>query len=306
MNSRILTLYAETSLHPGTGQTTGVVDLPIQRERHTGFPKIEATGLKGSLRSVAERRLSSQKEVIAIFGPETSNASDHAGALALTDARLLAFPVRSLTDVFVWITCPKVIERLRRDMRLGGLTDLNLPAINPGKEEAWITYGSPIGAPLVLEELSFITKKDSSEKGSITSLGSKIHKLLPQGLDRINTHLVVLEDKDFAYFVQHATQVSARIALTGGKTTGAWTDPTTGNPEKGNLWYEETLPPETIMYSLLIATDPRDEKKAGIPDAAGVLKKVEGIFQNCPYLQVGGNETVGQGWCAIQFSGGTP
>ena len=46
MNSRILTLYAETSLHPGTGQTTGVVDLPIQRERHTGFPKIEATGFK--------------------------------------------------------------------------------------------------------------------------------------------------------------------------------------------------------------------------------------------------------------------
>jgi len=41
-----------TPLHAGSGQDLGVVDLPIQRERHTGFPKIEASGLKGSIREV--------------------------------------------------------------------------------------------------------------------------------------------------------------------------------------------------------------------------------------------------------------
>lgn len=41
-----------TPLHAGSGQDLGIVDLPIQRERHTGFPKIEASGLKGSIREV--------------------------------------------------------------------------------------------------------------------------------------------------------------------------------------------------------------------------------------------------------------
>jgi CRISPR-associated protein Cmr4 len=36
--SRLMSLHALTFLHPGTGQSTGVVDLPVQRERHTGSP----------------------------------------------------------------------------------------------------------------------------------------------------------------------------------------------------------------------------------------------------------------------------
>ena len=51
---QILSLYAETSLHPGSGSSTGVIDLPVQRERHTGFPIIPPTGVKGTLRQQAE------------------------------------------------------------------------------------------------------------------------------------------------------------------------------------------------------------------------------------------------------------
>ena len=46
-----------TPLHAGSGQDLGIVDLPIQRERHTGFPKIEASGLKGSIREIFESYL---------------------------------------------------------------------------------------------------------------------------------------------------------------------------------------------------------------------------------------------------------
>ena len=31
----LLFLHAQTSLHPGSGTALGVVDLPVQRERHT-------------------------------------------------------------------------------------------------------------------------------------------------------------------------------------------------------------------------------------------------------------------------------
>jgi CRISPR-associated protein Cmr4 len=53
--SKLFFIIAETPLHPGSGgEVTGLVDLPIQRERHTNFPKIEASGLKGCIREAFE------------------------------------------------------------------------------------------------------------------------------------------------------------------------------------------------------------------------------------------------------------
>lgn len=48
--TRPLFLLCETPLHAGSGSDLGVVDLPIQRERHTSYPKIESSSLKGALR----------------------------------------------------------------------------------------------------------------------------------------------------------------------------------------------------------------------------------------------------------------
>jgi len=47
-------IIVETPLHAGSGQDLGIVDMPIQRERHTDFPKIEGSGLKGSIRETFE------------------------------------------------------------------------------------------------------------------------------------------------------------------------------------------------------------------------------------------------------------
>jgi CRISPR-associated protein Cmr4 len=50
--SKMFFIIAETPLHPGSGgEISGLVDLPIQRERHTKFPKIEASELKGCIRA---------------------------------------------------------------------------------------------------------------------------------------------------------------------------------------------------------------------------------------------------------------
>ena len=47
---RFLVFYRnETPLHMGTGTELGVVDLPIQREKHTGFPKGRHRVSKGIL-----------------------------------------------------------------------------------------------------------------------------------------------------------------------------------------------------------------------------------------------------------------
>ena len=58
-----------------------------------------------------------------------------------------------------------------------------------------------------------------------------------------------------------------------------------------NLWYEETIPPDTLFYALLMA-------RPGEKDS--LVSTVE-LFSQHPYLQIGGNETIGQGWSTINF-----
>src|SRR5262249_6039747 len=131
--ARLLFLHAQTALHPGSGTALGTVDLPVQRERHTHWPTIPGSALKGILRDrcrekARERHDGSRKraneddrELVAAFGPgkiEAGESNSHAGALSVTDARILAFPVRSLRGVFAWVTCAGVLDRLRRDLKL--------------------------------------------------------------------------------------------------------------------------------------------------------------------------------------------
>ncbi len=51
--AEMLYLYVETPLHAGSGSSVGAVDLPIQRERVTHYPLVQASGIKGKLRAEA-------------------------------------------------------------------------------------------------------------------------------------------------------------------------------------------------------------------------------------------------------------
>ena len=115
-----LFLIVETPLHAGSGSDLGIVDLPIQREKHTDYPKIEASGLKGSIREIFDAQAKESKikesEIELVFGPEQGDL--HAGALGFTDARLLLFPVKSVKGVFAWVTCPAVLECFKQDLSI--------------------------------------------------------------------------------------------------------------------------------------------------------------------------------------------
>jgi len=292
-NRCLLFLQAITFLHPGTGQSTGVVDLPIQREVHTGFPIYSASGLKGALRDKAETGWSEDsEEVKLLFGSDSGGESTTAGALSITDARILAFPVRSLQRVFLWVTCPMVIERLRRDSQLLTIAGAIEPLESPSEGGAWVHTAAGIDQTLVLEEVSL----DPSPEGAVDRLASQIAGLAGSESGFEPKRLVIVTDEDFKYFVQYATQVSARIKLNRRKTT-------TG--DGGNLWYEETLPPESLLYTLALCHRARVANKdadSGTENTKGnadwvAMKLGELLVDN--FLQIGGNETVGQGWCRI-------
>lgn len=296
---RIITMQAITFLHPGTGQTTGVVDLPVQREVHTEFPIYSASGLKGALRDKAETSKwgIGALTVKTLFGGDlpTDNQAPPAGSLTLTDARILAFPVRSLQHVFFWVTCPMVINRLKRDTKLVGPPETDIPEISggPGIDKAWVTQGAGVTNPLVLEDIAL----EPQSPDAINQIAHLIQTLAGEDSGFDANRLAILTNEDFKYFIRHATQISARIKLNKDKTT-------TG--EGGNLWYEETLPPETILYALALCHKPRlpangsgrTEGDEPIESATAVAQKVEELL-NDHFLQIGGNETVGQGWCRM-------
>jgi CRISPR-associated protein Cmr4 len=66
----------------------------------------------------------------------------------------------------------------------------------------------------------------------------------------------------------------------------------------GALWYEETLPPESLLYVGLAANKAR-KQDSKLATADDVLSTVTNLFMDKPWLQIGGNETVGMGWCAV-------
>lgn len=293
----LLGLITETSLHAGAGSSVGVVDLPIQREGHNGWPCVFGSAVKGALRDMAEGLLCSEQtdpkdgkvkrvcpdDFFAVFGPDTGNASDHAGAIMVGDARLLLMPVRSLTTAFKWVTCPEALKRLNRDRcRLGLATELALEIAELADTDAFVAQGN--GA-LYLEEYRFTQTADPKIAAAALAI-AQLMKRDDAGVE-LTKRLVLVSDDMFSHLIQAAVPVNAHIALDSATKT------TTG----GALWYEETLPPETLLYVPLVAVKAR--RKESALDAVGVLAKVTGLFAARPWLQLGGNETVGMGWCAV-------
>jgi len=302
---RLMLIHALTSLHPGSGTALGVVDLPVQRERHTQWPIIPGSSLKGILRDAcrnyfANKHKKSRKdadkdnEVSIAFGPDSNSDDKHAGAVSLTDARILAFPVRSLRGVFSWVTCAAVLNRLDRDLKLiGGMAGIGQVQVVEN-EKALCAEKSPLIVgkdELVLEEFKF-TRTGSPQASLLGWISGNITEDTATR-ERIKSHLVILSNDDFNHFVRHATEVTARIGLNYDTKTA----------KQGALFYQEFLPPETIMYSVMIVEASR---KSAVQKTAGEITK--SVTDAVPAeLQIGGDETIGKGICAVRFtnSGGT-
>ncbi|MFD1407588.1 type III-B CRISPR module RAMP protein Cmr4 [Kroppenstedtia eburnea] len=272
MKSLMMGMLAETSLHPGSGQTTGVIDLPVAREATTQYPVIVGSSLKGALRDKA--KLEKWEEITQIFG-----STDGAGGIAVADGRLLLLPIRSLSGHYRWITCPYILERLTRDLQMIGKEGLHV-TLEPQSGEVIVAKEKKGGGEgeefLFLEELSF--KRSESEKVEDIAEGIKPLIAHESVKNRLSSQLVVLHNDDFSHFAQFGLSVQARNSLD-------------ENKRSKSLWYEETLPPDTLFYSLLMARPGQEER----------LNSLHRKLQAPSYLQIGGNETIGQGWCVLSM-----
>ena len=304
--SQLVFYYAVSPVHMGAGSAIGAIDSPIQREVHTKHPMFAASGIKGALRhhfSRAWPRAEGDERkpnslINRIFGPDTG-ASDFAGAMSLSDAQLVALPVRSLKGGFAYVTSPLALARLQRlAVQSGMAPDWDVPSVAENK--AMVASGSLLqGKQLILEAFEFIAEVDSKLEVIAQWIAARA---LPGPANsffanKFKTDLVLLHDTDFAHFARHAMVVEPHVRI----------NDESGTADDGGLFYVENLPPETLMVGLAQASierykkDSRNKESLALLDAPEVLAKVfVGQGDALPgiggkLLQIGGDATTGRG-----------
>jgi CRISPR-associated protein Cmr4 len=276
----ICTFYAISPVHAGSGASTSAVDLPIQRERHTNWPHIQASGVKGAMRD-HYRKFAGEKQdqtINFIFGSDKDNDKnqkgfdgDHPGAISISDAKLFAFPMRSNVAPFVWVTCPSILKRLNNDLEFSKFRGVGgIPSME--KQDALAMTGQ-FPESIVLEEAVVTVRQESSIPQ------------IPKGFPEIE-RLLLVSDEMFDYCVSSCTEIQTQIKI----------DSSKGTAQDGALRYQELLPADTVMYSIVYYS-----QSAGLNElqASTIQGHIEEIIKG--FFQIGGDETLGRGICKIAW-----
>ena len=276
MNTRPFLLHALSPLHAGTGHTPDIIDLPTARMKATGIPFLPGSSIKGVLRDA--RKSADSEKSLAVFGPEKDQADAHAGALVVGDARLLALPVRSFRGTFAWVTSPLLLTLAKRDLQE---TSLAIPSISG--PAARLTQGNACvhNGKLYLEDLDLPATDESAEA---TAWAQRLAPLASPGDDIFTKRFVIVDDDTMAFLWETATQVDARVRLDEKSRTVA----------PGALWFEESLPPETLLIGLLAADRSRRRNVNMAPDDV-----LSFAISSEEVHQLGGKATTGRGRCRI-------
>lgn len=315
MTARMLYLHALSPVHSGTGQATDVIDLPVAREKVTGWPYLPGSSLKGVLRDACATAPGADPDLVrAAFGPDTQHAAEHAGALTFTDAHLLCFPVRSLYGTFAWVTCPLALRRWQRDHEAAGiapapkLSRMNL-TVPPAPEDApkhrptaaillWPDHHVQIAAQsgqewvVYLEDLDLLVKHDSAARDSAEAIATAVFGTTAWA-SHFKQRFGIVSDNLFTFLATTATEVVARVKLSD----------TAKTVERGGLWYEEALPTETILAGPVLSPATTPARRGGAnPAPAYTDTQFLGLLedQQDQLIQVGGSASVGRGLVRVR------
>jgi CRISPR-associated protein Cmr4 len=271
MKQKLLHIFTRTPLHVGAGASVGAIDQPVQRERHTGFPIIPGSSVKGVLRD--HLRSLGKDALNDLFGKGADGEDFTAGKISFGEARLLAFPVRSAKGSFALATSALTLQRFARDAG-------NKTPVPPAPADMTCLAGDKLvfdKKGVVLEEYRYnVTGAFPSEWEEVLTqlLGDAV-------LTGAKGRFVLLADGDLSHFAMNACQVSQHVRI----------DDETGTAKKGGLFDEETVPSECLFYAPLTLLSRGAEDNA-------VFKALE----NEQLVQFGGGGSTGLGFCTIKLS----
>jgi CRISPR-associated protein Cmr4 len=292
MKTALLFVHALSPLHAGTGQGVGTIDLPTAREKATGIPYLPGSSLKGTLRDLCHN----DSDRHAIFGPETEQAGERAGAAQFGDARLLLLPVRSLAGTYAWVTSPHLLGRFMRDAEDASIRGLPSAVPEPANDACIVTQGTALAVThnntnkVFLEDLDLSTSDGQPAVAWANWLGEALFRGDAHLQNLLVRRFCVVHDDVMSFLLDTALEVVTRVSLKDEtKTVGE------------GPWFEESLPAETVLYGLLVC-GPELKPKSGAShtgmDARQVMMKVADLAAHRP-MQLGGKATVGRGLCRV-------
>lgn len=287
----ILSFYAISPVHAGNGASIATVDLPIQRERHTGYPHIQASGVKGAMRAHFRNfNTNSDNELIQyIFGLDSQDGKVKSidggdkfkdalpGAISVSDAKLLAFPMRSNVAPFVWVTSPTIMKRLSEDLKYIELENNFNNSFEIDNDKAEVLTGTFTKGDKVLIEDAVVEIREGK---------SYQIDFIKNNFPDLN-RLLLISDEMFDYCVSSCTEVQTNIKI----------DSQTGTAQAGALRYQEFLPADSVLYSIVYFSRKIDKFKAET-----IQNHLFKTVKN--FIQIGGNETLGKGVCKINWING--
>lgn len=282
-NGSAFAFYTLTPLHAGSGESAEVIDLPVQREKHTQYPVVYSSSLKGSLRYFFQCNAAVDEGIIeTIFGKEGSETG--AGTIVFTDAKILLFPVRSSEGVFKWITSPFVIERLKRDLKfIGGNGPLEGLSVPSPSNDSTVLALKPYANRILLEDFPVSAADISNDATVSKTVGFLKYFAAPflgTEAEQFTERFLIVSDDLFKMIVTMATQVIARNELKDNKISN-------------NLWYEEVVPADAVFYTLM-----KPAYRCAQPGGNDVMATLIQTIGN-EIIQLGGNETVGYGFVKV-------
>ncbi|MBE3653891.1 type III-B CRISPR module RAMP protein Cmr4 [Vibrio navarrensis] len=284
MSFHVYHLFSQTILHCGSGQSVGIVDQPIARERASNLPIVPGSTVRGVLKAFISQ--TEQKEVKptlsqSLFGYDKQDGEpSFAGALSITDAHLLLLPVRTAYGILAYATCPFILQRYKKDRKL----DLTVPT--PADEQALHPKGNPNHQDnlMVLEDLDLKAQECEHTQQWAEYIAQTLDAKESAYYSDISKRIIVLPDTVFSFLAETATEIRTRIRI----------NQETGVVDNGALWTEESLPAESVLWGVYSVDAPR------LNDQNGDKRLMfNDIINNKPVLQMGGNMGTGNG--LVQF-----
>ena len=296
MTSKILYLFTHTPLHVGAGASVGAIDQPIQRERHTGFPIIPASSLKGSFADQWPVTLRNEKDELArvrvkkdgdkhvieridesgaawLFGSDDAHVS-FGGALIFAEARVLAFPIRSAKGSYAWITCPLMLQRAARD-GVFGLSTVTKPG-DAETNKALVALATLTEPKDTDTEALAIFKADgplalgTPEKKQVVleeyCFNADATQNYPTVADIANALAALVPNDPLFDSIKERLVILSNGMMSHFAATACEIaqhvriSDETGTADPGGLFNQENVPADTLFYSVLSATDSRVPK----------------------------------------------
>jgi len=264
MRIDLYTITTLSNLHVGSGEINfDIIDNQVQRDAITTLPNINSSSLKGAFREASEGSLYTQY----IFGADSTNNNQQAGAFNFFEASLLARPVRSNKKPYFMATSTGVISDFLEfldsfEIEIEEKIKSALKALSKIRVED--------GTPTIFENLKDVILEDfEAQANSLDVLA----------LDEfLGKNIALFSDKDFK---ELDLPVLARNKLDNGKSE--------------NLWYEEVVPKKSKFYFAIGKPTNLDEA-----DKKEKLEAFEKRFDKTSRVQFGANKSIGYGYSRVE------